>query len=101
MPSPHARFRLYRKPLKVFCSSTYVNFENYRSAVEDVLTNFESRFVGMEYFGARTTESLESCLPSVKKTRPSVFPAMLPSDFEVAYGVDRNPGDGSTRHCTW
>jgi Domain of unknown function (DUF4062) len=67
MPSPHARFRLYRKPLKVFCSSTYVNFENYRSAVEDVLTNFESRFVGMEYFGARTTESLESCLRQVEQ----------------------------------
>ncbi len=68
MHSPHARLRLHRRPLRVFCSSTYLNFLDYLSAVENVLTNFESRFVGMEHFGARTTNSLETCLLQIDQS---------------------------------
>lgn len=52
----------------VFLASTFSDMEEYRNAVWDQLERLQVAVHGMEIFGARTAEPLETCLEEVRKS---------------------------------
>ena len=52
----------------VFISSTYVDLIEHRKVVWDLLENFNVRITGMEKFGARKENSLDTCLMEVENS---------------------------------
>lgn len=52
----------------VFISSTYKDLEDYRTEVWKTLEEFNVNISGMEKFGARKSNPLETCLKEVKKS---------------------------------
>lgn len=52
----------------VFISSTYRDLKEYRTEVWDTLERFNLKVLGMEKFGAKSTNALETCLEQVRKS---------------------------------
>ena len=56
-------------PIRVFISSTWIDLQEERDAVDDVVRRLKhTEFTGMEYFGARDTAPLETSLDEVEKS---------------------------------
>ena len=53
--------------MKVFVSSTFIDLERHRSAVEEILKRMGETFEGMEYLGSRPSEPKEVCLEEIRK----------------------------------
>jgi len=53
---------------KVFVSSTWVDLQPEREAVERALNRMEVRFVGMEYFGSRPDTPKQTCLNEIARS---------------------------------
>jgi len=47
---------------KVFLSSTFLDLQEHRRAVWNLLKGFDVEIIGMEAFGARTSKPLETCI---------------------------------------
>ena len=52
----------------VFVSSTYLDLQEHRKEVWDVLEDFDVNVRGMEQFGARSEEPLETCINEVEQS---------------------------------
>jgi hypothetical protein len=52
----------------VFVSSTYLDLQEHRKEVWDVLEEFDVNVRGMEQFGARSEEPLETCINEVEQS---------------------------------
>ncbi|MDP2952730.1 MAG: DUF4062 domain-containing protein, partial [Chloroflexota bacterium] len=51
--------------VKVFVSSTSIDLERHRRAVEEVINRLGQQYQGMEHFGSRPQEPTEACLQEV------------------------------------
>lgn len=52
--------------MKIFISSTFVDLEDHRRAVRDVILRLGHQPVGMEYFGARDTDPQTAALGEIE-----------------------------------
>lgn len=68
-----------KQHIPIFVSSTYSDLIPYRKAVWDVLDKLKLAVNGMEVFGARSAEPLETCIQEVRKSR--VFIAIIGMRF--------------------
>jgi Domain of unknown function (DUF4062)/NACHT domain len=53
--------------LTVFISSTYVDLQDYREKVEEVLSRIQAGFRSMRYFGSKEGDPLEQCLNKLRQ----------------------------------
>ncbi len=51
--------------MKVFVSSTLIDLEDHRKAVEEIINRLDQQFRGMEYFGSRPDEPKEVCFQEI------------------------------------
>lgn len=58
-----------QSPVPVFVSSTFVDLQQYRAAVRDVLHRMSAAVKGMEYFGATPETPKDECLRMVREAR--------------------------------
>ncbi len=49
----------------IFISSTFMDLENHRSAVSDILLRMKLQFSAMEFFGSRTDEAVPACMKEI------------------------------------
>jgi hypothetical protein len=57
-----------KQHIPIFVSSTYTDLIPYRNAVWNVLEKLKVGVSGMEVFGARTAEPLQTCIEEVNKS---------------------------------
>lgn len=53
--------------MKVFVSSTFIDLEEYRKAVDEIINRLSLQYRGMEYFGSRPYEPTEACFNEIKQ----------------------------------
>jgi len=68
-----------KQHIPVFISSTYVDLIPYRKAVWEKIDNLKIAVNGMEIFGARSAEALETCVHEVAQSQ--IFVAILAMRF--------------------
>lgn len=53
--------------MKLFVSSTYLDLQDYRKCVDEIINRLESQYRGMEYFGSRPSEPKKVCFDEISK----------------------------------